>query len=145
MFLNYSFVIYFIIFNRTKNSTVTETKWGFHKCCGIGQVYNLNSTGDVPLWQCFNHSTSKNRNPHKLFWTVHQDPFAETDEKVEFVIGFPSSCNVTNTLDPDNNMTDRFYLTGSGQMVLPHQFHFLQSQDYCIEEFTVDGDISTVS
>lgn len=122
----------------------------FRKCCDIGQVHNLNIEAD--LRHCVNirvnssSSSLLNKDPQHLFLTAYQNPHPYADEDFGFVTGFPSSCEIEEifAFNPDEGMEKRFYVTGSGKL-FPHLFNFLHFKDYCIKEFVVNEDFSTVS
>lgn len=88
-----------------------------------------------------------NRNPQEIFLTDYQNPLPYADEDFEFVIGLPTSCEPSSlyNLNPDSKMENRFYISGSGTLVLAHKFMFLNFMDYCIEEYVEDEDFNTVS
>lgn len=135
----------------SNNSTSHGTKVLFRKCCGLGQVYYDNSTLTHHSVQCvdysnFNHSLL-NLNPQNLFMTADQNPFEYDNEDFEFVTGLPSNCNELDLLvfSPDLKMDERFYLTGSGQMIFHHKFYYLNFPNYCVEEKILEEDFTKVS
>lgn len=102
---------------------------------------------------CLNNSVNSRpsslltANPGHHLWNTVENPLSYTDDDFQFVTGFPSGCDKTSLsyIDIEERVQDVFYVTGSGQLVLPHRFHFMYPNDYCMEEFFIDENFSKVS
>lgn len=92
-----------------------------------------------------NHSPSLlNLNPLNLFLTADDNPLEYADKDFKFITGFPSNCDQIE-LNEVTDSDERFYLSGSGQVIFPHSFFYLDFKDYCIEELISYEDFSKVS
>lgn len=119
------------------------------KCCDSGQVYHAYK-GEIGSSRCVNYSITSYpliEVPQKLFLTTEEDFHQHEEDDFEVENGFPVDCHPDNIifLEPELLTADKFYLDGSGQLVVPHRFWFLRHENYCIEEFFEDEDFKKVS
>ncbi|XP_046656015.1 uncharacterized protein LOC124349448 isoform X2 [Daphnia pulicaria] len=121
------------------------------KCCGPGQLYNYNLAEDIShADRCvkFSVSSSHRQSPavqksRDIFLGSKQSfPPRYSVEDVQFDAGFPRSCTPDgwDRLEPELRMGDLFYALSSGQLLVPHQFYFLEFDSYCIEDFARERD-----
>jgi hypothetical protein len=125
------------------------------KCCGPGQLYNYNLAEDIShADRCvkFSVSSSHRQSPavqksRDIFLGSKQSfPPRYSVEDVQFDAGFPRSCTPDgwDRLEPELRMGDLFYALSSGQLLVPHQFYFLEFDSYCIEDFARERDFKMV-
>jgi hypothetical protein len=67
-------------------------------------------------------------------------------EDVQVNPGFPRSCtpDAWDYLEPELRMGDLFYALSSGQLLVPHQFYFLEFDSYCIEDYADERNVTKV-
>jgi hypothetical protein len=125
------------------------------KCCGPGQLYVSKKTGEIPdAERCvkFSVSSSHRQSPafkksREIFMGSKQSfPPRYSVEDVQVDAGFPRSCtpDAWDYLEPELRMGDLFYALSSGQLLVPHQFYFLEFDSYCIEDYADERNVTKV-
>ncbi|XP_046656019.1 uncharacterized protein LOC124349451 isoform X2 [Daphnia pulicaria] len=133
----------------------SKNKFVMRKCCGPGQLYVSKKTGEIPdAERCvkFSVSSSHRQSPvvkksREIFLGSKQSfPPRYSVEDVQVDAGFPRSCTPDgwDFLEPELRMGDLFYALSSGQLLVPHQFYFLEFDSYCIEDYADERNVTKV-